>query len=161
MLHVIPSFFHKISETSLFVSTNDYDKFLVCRNNCVSAHDPAFCFLKNCKFYLFLIADENLIDLLVKLDCVCFTYQNVDCFYTQFKFRFDSAATFWRKMEKSSIEWKEPFRTTNSTEEWIRCPALRKSDYSGLSSKNTCWHQLKGQFQFKQLHQFLWRDSRL
>ena len=88
MLQVIPSFFQKLCETSLFISTNDYEKFLVCRGNCISAHDPAFCFLKNCNFHLLLIADENLIDLLVKLDCVCFTYQNFDCFYILFKFRF-------------------------------------------------------------------------
>ena len=88
MLEAIPSFFQKLSETSLFISTDDYEKFLVCRDYCVAAHVPAFCFLKNCKFHLLLIADKDLNDLLVKLDRVCFTYQHVDCFYTLFKFRF-------------------------------------------------------------------------
>ena len=88
MLQVIPSFFQKLSETSLFISTDDYNKFLVCRHCCVAAHDPAFCCLKNCKFHLLLIADKDLNDLLVKLDRVCFTYQHVECFYNLFKFRF-------------------------------------------------------------------------
>ena len=88
MLQVIPSFFQKFSETSLFCSTDDNEKFLVCRDYWVAAHDPAFCYLKNCKLHLLLIADKDLNDLLVKLDRVCFTYQHVDCFYTLFKFRF-------------------------------------------------------------------------
>ena len=92
MLQAIPSlsFFQKFSETSLFISTDDYEKFLVCPDYCVAAHDPAFCFLKNCKFHHLLIADKDLNDLLVKLDRVCFKYQHVDCFYTLFKFRFSS-----------------------------------------------------------------------
>ena len=88
MLQVIPSFFHKFSETSLFISTDDYEKFLVCRDYRIAAHDPAFCYLKNCKFHLLVIADKDLNDLLVKLVRVCFTYQHVDCFYSLFKFRF-------------------------------------------------------------------------
>ena len=43
MLQVIPSFIQKFSETSLFISTDDYEKFLVCRDYCVAVHDPAFC----------------------------------------------------------------------------------------------------------------------
>ena len=88
MLEAIPSFFQKFSETSLFNPTDDYEKFLVCRDYCVASQYPAFCFLKNCKFHLLLITDKDLDDLLVKLDRVCFTYQHVDCFYTLFKFRF-------------------------------------------------------------------------
>ena len=88
MLEAIPSFFQKFSETSLFISSDDYEKFLVCRDYCVAAHDPAFCFFKSCKFHFLLIADKDLNDLLVKLDRVCFTYQHVDCFDTLFKFRF-------------------------------------------------------------------------
>ena len=88
LLQVIPSFFQKFSETSLFTSTDDYEKFLVYRDHCVAAHYPAFCYLKNCKFHLLLIADKDLVELLVKVDRVCSTYQHVDCFYTLFKFRF-------------------------------------------------------------------------
>ena len=73
MLEAIPSFFQKFSEASLFISTDDYEKFLVCCDYCVAAHDPAFCFLKNCKLHLLLLADKDLDDLLVKLDRVCFT----------------------------------------------------------------------------------------
>ena len=43
MLQVIPSFLQKLSGTSLFISTDDYEIFLVCRDHCVAAHDAAFC----------------------------------------------------------------------------------------------------------------------
>ena len=46
LLEAIPSFFQNFSETSLFISTDDYEKFLVCRDYCVAAHDPAFCFFE-------------------------------------------------------------------------------------------------------------------
>ena len=88
MLQVIPRFFQKFSKTPLFISTDDYEKVLVCRDFCVAAHDPAFCYLKNCKFHHLLIAEKDLNDLLVKLHRVCFTYHYVDCFYTLFKFSF-------------------------------------------------------------------------
>ena len=88
MLEAIPSFFQNFSKTSLFISTDDYEKFLVCRDYCVADHDPAFCFPKNSKFHLLLIADRDLNDSLAKPDRVCFTCQHVDCFYTLFKFRF-------------------------------------------------------------------------
>ena len=88
MLQAIPSFFQNFPETSLFISVDDYKKFLVCCDNIVAAHDLAFCFLKSCKFHLLLIAVKDLNDLLVKLDCVCITYQHVDCFCTLIKFRF-------------------------------------------------------------------------
>ena len=88
MLQAIPSFFQKFSETFLFISTDYYEKFLVYRDYCVPAHDLAFCFMKNCKFHILLIAAKNLKDLLVKQDRACFTYQHVDCSYTLFKFRF-------------------------------------------------------------------------
>ena len=99
MLQAIPSFFQKISETSLFISTDDYEKSLVCRDYCATAHDPAFCFLKDCKFYLLLIADKDLNDLLVKVARVCFKYQHLDCFYTFFKFRF-SGNVFQRQKSR-------------------------------------------------------------
>ena len=69
--------FQKISETSLFILTDDYEKLLVCRDYCVAAHDPPFCILKTANSTFFS-----------SLDRVCFTYQHVDCFYALFKFRF-------------------------------------------------------------------------
>ena len=72
----------------MFISTDDYENFLVCRDYCVGAHDPAFGFSKNLKLHLLLIAAKVLNELLVKLECVHLTYQHVDCFYTQFKLRF-------------------------------------------------------------------------
>ena len=88
MLQAIPGLLQKLSETFLFIATHNYEKFLVYRGYFKAAHDPAFCFLKNCKFHLLFIANKDLNDLIVKLNRVCFTYQHVDCSYTLFNFRF-------------------------------------------------------------------------
>ena len=44
------------------------------------------CFLPNCRYHIILIG--NIKKLLQKLDAFCFNYQNVDCLYTLFKYRF-------------------------------------------------------------------------
>ena len=157
MLEAIPSFFQKFSETSLFIF--DYEKFLVCRDNCVAAHDPAFCFLKNCKFHLLVIADKDLDDLLVKLDRVCFTYQHVDCFYTLFKFRFSGNVLEKNGEIFDSVERAVSFNKLNKGVD--KMPSIAKKRLLGKKFKNTCWHQFNGQFHFKQPDQFLWRESRV
>ena len=79
----------------------------------MTAHDPAFCFLKICKIHLLLITYKDLNDLLVKLDRVCLKNQHVDCFYTLFKFKFNGNV-----LEKSgeifdSVERAVPFNKLN------------------------------------------------
>ena len=113
LLEAIPSFFQKFSETSLFISTDDYEKFLVCGDYCVEAHDPACYFLKNCKFHLLLIADKDLNDLLVKMDRVCFTYQHVYCFYTLLKFRFSGNVLEKNGQKFDSVERAVSFNKLN------------------------------------------------
>ena len=85
MLQVILRFFGKISENSLFISTDKHENFLVCRDNCVASHNPAYCSLINCQFNILLIADKNGNDTIGKLGRLCFTNQHVDCSYTFFK----------------------------------------------------------------------------
>ena len=86
MLQTIPSFYAKISEKSLFISANTYEKYIVCKDYCIAHHNEKTCFLPACKYYIVLLG--NVQELLKKLDTFCFTYQHVDCLYTLFKFRF-------------------------------------------------------------------------
>ena len=86
MLQSIPSFYAKISEKSLFISANTYEKVIVCKNYCIAHHNEKTCFLPACKYHIVLLG--NIQELLKKLDSFCFTYQHVDCLYTLFKYRF-------------------------------------------------------------------------
>ena len=86
MLQSIPSFNAKISEKSLFISANTYEKYIVCKDYCIAHHDDKTCFLPSCKYHILLLG--NVEELLKKLDTVRFTYQHVDCRYTLFKYRF-------------------------------------------------------------------------
>ena len=86
MLQSIPSFYTKLSEKSLFISANTYEKYIVCKDYCVAHHDDKTCFLPSCKCHILLLG--NVEELLKKLDTLCFAYQHVNCLYTLFKCRF-------------------------------------------------------------------------
>ena len=86
MLQTFPSFYAKISEKSLFISATTYEKYIVCKDYCITHHDDKTCFLPACKFHIKLLG--NVQELLEKLDTFCFTYQHVDCLYTIFRYRF-------------------------------------------------------------------------
>ena len=86
MLQTIPRFFAEDSDKCFFISANTYKKYIVCNNYCVAFHNDKTCFVSNCKFHIILHGTVG--ELLKKLDSSCFTYQNVDCLYTLFKYRF-------------------------------------------------------------------------
>ena len=86
MLQSISSFYRKISEKSLFISANSYEKFIVYKEYCIAHHNDKTCFLPSCKYHIVLLG--NVEELLKKLNTFCFTYQHVDCLYTLFKYRF-------------------------------------------------------------------------
>ena len=86
MLQANSSFYTKLSEKSLFISANTYEKFLVCKDFCIAHHDDKTCCSPSCKYHKLL--HGNVEELLRKLDTFCFTYQHVDCLYTLFKYRF-------------------------------------------------------------------------
>ena len=86
MLQTVPSFCAKISEKSLFISATTYEKYIVCKDYCITHHNEKTCFLTACNYHFVLLG--NVQELLKKLDTFCFTYQNVDCLYTLFKYRF-------------------------------------------------------------------------
>ena len=86
MLRVIPSFYTTYSKNSLFISANTYEKNIASKEYCIAHHDDKMCVLPNCKYHIILIG--NIQDLLQKMDAFCFNYQQVDCLYTLFKYRF-------------------------------------------------------------------------
>ena len=86
MLQTIPSFYSKLSEKSLFISANTYEKYIVCKDYCIAHHDDKTCFLPSCNYQILLLG--NIEELLKNLDTFCFTYQHVVCLYTLFKYRF-------------------------------------------------------------------------
>ena len=46
---IIPSFYAKISEKSLFISAKTYEKIIVCKEYCTAHHDDKTCPLPACK----------------------------------------------------------------------------------------------------------------
>ena len=86
MLQTIPSLYTKISRKSLFISANTYEKYIVCTDYSIAHHDDKTWFLPACKYHIILLGIVE--ELLRKLDTFCSTYQNVDCLYTLFKYRF-------------------------------------------------------------------------
>ena len=86
MLQTIPSFYTKLSEKSLFLSANTYEKYIFCKDYCVAHHDDKTCSLPSCKYHILL--PGNVEELLKKLNTFCLTYQHVDCLYTLFKYQF-------------------------------------------------------------------------
>ena len=86
MLQVTPSFYTNYSKSSLFISANTHEKYIVSKEYCIAGHDDKMCFLPNCRYHIILIG--NVKELLQKLDAFYFNYQHVDCLYTLFKNRF-------------------------------------------------------------------------
>ena len=80
-------FFTSFSKSSLFISADTYEKYIVSKEYCIAGHDDKLCFLPNCRYHIILIG--HIKELLQKLDAFCFNYQNLDCLYTVFKYRFN------------------------------------------------------------------------
>ena len=106
MLQAKPRFYTKLSEKSLLISANTYEKYIVCKDYCIAHHDDKTCFLPVCKYHILLIG--NVEGLLKKLDTFCFTYQHVDCLYTLFKYRFSG-----KVIEKSGQVFDNVQRTVD------------------------------------------------
>ena len=87
MLQVIPSFYTIYSKSSIFISANSYENYIVSKEYCSVRQDDKLCFLPNCRYHIILIG--NIEDLLQKLDAFCFNYHYVNCLYTLFKYRFN------------------------------------------------------------------------
>ena len=85
-LQRIPSFYAKTSVKSFFISSKTYGKCIVCKNYCIAYQDNKTCFLPADKYHNKLLGEFE--ELVQKLQTFFFTYGNVDCLYTLFKYRF-------------------------------------------------------------------------
>ena len=74
-----------------FTSANTYKKDTVFNDYGVAFNSDKICSMSNCQFHILLLG--NVQELLKKLDTFCFTYQQVDCLYTLFKYRFSGKVT--------------------------------------------------------------------
>ena len=135
MLQVIPSFYTNYSKNRLLITANTYEKFIVSKEYCIACHDGKMCFLPNCRYHIILIG--NIKDLLQKLDAFCFNYQHVDCLYTFLCTA--SMAKLLSRVHNSLLICRGQFISTSKTEEWTECPASRKRDSWGKSTKNIRW----------------------
>ena len=151
MLQTISSSYAKISEKSLFISATTFEKYIVCKDNCIAHHDDKTCFLPACKYPFILLG--NVEELLKNLHTFCFTYQHVDCLYTLFKYRFSGKVI--AKSGLVLITWNEQLTLITETREWTECWALKKRDYWGKSSKSIYSAPFRRQKQRRPLAQSL------
>ena len=122
MLQTIPSFCAEVSEKNLLISAKTYEKYIVCKDYCITHHHNKKCFLPACKYHVVLLGETEA--LLHKLDTLCFTYQHVDCLYTLFKYRFNG-----KIIEKSgnvfdNVQRAIPFNQTMSG--LVKIPSIAK-----------------------------------
>ena len=122
LLQTIPSFYTKLSEKSLFISANTYEKYIVCKDYCVAHHDDKLCFLPSCKYHILLLG--NVEELIKKLDTFCFTYQHVDCLYTLFKYRFSGKVVAKSGQVFDNVQRAADFNQRNKGVD--RMPSLAK-----------------------------------
>ena len=124
MLQTIPSFYAKVSEKSLFISANTYEKYIVCKDCCVAYHNEKTCLLPACKYPIVLLG--NVQELLKKLDTLCFTYQHVDCLYTLFKYRFSGKVIAKSGKVFDNVQRAVDFHHRNKGLDRIRSIAIKR-----------------------------------
>ena len=65
-IQTIPSFYTKLSEESLFTSSNTFEECIVCKDYGIAHHEDKTCYLPVCKYQIILLG--NVKELLKKLD---------------------------------------------------------------------------------------------
>ena len=134
MLQVIPSFYRNYSRTSLFISAQTYEKYIVTKEYCIARHDDKKCFLPKCRYHIMLIG--NIRELLQKLDAFCFNYQHVDCLYTIFKYRFIGKTVINSGQVFDNLQRAVQFNQQNRVVE--RMPSIAKKKLLRKITKTIC-----------------------
>ena len=122
MLQTISSFYAKNSEKSLFISATTFEKYIVCKDYCIAHHNEKTCFLPACKNHIVLLG--NVQELLKKLDTFCFTYQQVDCLYKLFKYRFSGKVIAKSRQVFDNVQRAFDFNHRNKGSD--RIPSIAK-----------------------------------
>ena len=136
MLQVIPSFYTNYSKNSLFISANTYEKNILSKKYCIARHDDKMCFLPKCRYHNILLGN-------IKKTCyrngkhsVSTTNTWTVCIHFSSNV---SVAKLSSSVHNSLIICRGQFISTSKTEEWTECPASRKRESWGKSTKNICW----------------------
>ena len=124
MLQTIPSFYTNFSEKIHFISSNTYEKHIVCKKYCIAHHNDKSCSLPACKNHIILLG--NVEELLKKLDTYCFTYQHVGCLFPLFKYRFSGKVIAKSGQVFDNVQRAVDFN--QGTREWTECRALQKKE---------------------------------
>ena len=132
MLQTIPSLYTKVSEKSLFFSTNTYENNIVCKDYCIAHHDYKTCFLPACKYHIKLFG--NVEELIKKLNRFCLTDQHVDCLDTIFKYRFRAKTIAKSKQVFDNVQRAVDFNHRNKGVD--RLPSIAKKDSCGKTTKS-------------------------
>ena len=122
MLQTIPSFYAKNSEKSFLISATTCEKYIVCKDYCIAAHNKKTCFLPACNYHVVLLGNNQ--ELLKKLDTFCLTYQHVDCLYTLFKYRFSGKVIAKRGQVFDNVQRTVDFNQSNKGVD--RMPSIAK-----------------------------------
>ena len=123
MLQRIPTIYAKNSEKGLFISAKSYEKYIVCKDYCIAHHKNKTFFLPDCKYHIILLGEIE--ELRHKLNTFCFTYENVECLYTVFKYRFNMEKLL-QTVELCLTMGREQSFLTEETEEWTKGRVLQK-----------------------------------
>ena len=132
MLQTIPSFYPKVSEKTLFISANTYEKYIVCKDYCIAHHNDKTCSLPAGKYHIILLG--NVEELLKKLDTFCFTYHHVDCLYALFKYRFSGKVIAKSGKVFDNVQRAVNFNHRNKGKD--RMPSIAKKGSWGETSKS-------------------------
>ena len=142
MSQAIPSFYTKLSEKSLFIPANTYEKTMF-----VKTTASPITTLRRVMYPLVksLIILGNVEELLKKLVTFCFTYQHVDCLCTLFKYRFSGKVIAKSGQVFDNVQRAVDFNQGNNGVD--RMPSIAKKSLLRKNSKSIYSAPLKKQKQ--------------
>ena len=142
------------ANTSLFISANTYEIYIICKDYCVTHHDDKTCFLPSCKYHIILLGNDE--ELLRKLDTFCFTYQHVDCLHTLFKYRLGGKVVAKSGQVFDNVQRAIDFNQRNKGVD--RRPSLAKKRFSRKKYRKLCSAPFKRQKQRRPVDQCLQKE---
>ena len=135
MLQTILSFYTKVSEKSLFISANTYEKYIVCKNYCIAHQDDKTCILPACKYHIRLLGD---VEELLKKSWVHFgspiNTWTVCILYTLFEYRFSGKVVAKSGQVFANMQRAVDFNHRNKGVD--RMPSIAKKRLLRKSSKS-------------------------
>ena len=116
-----PGFRQKFQKKSLHFCKN-IKKNIVCKDYCIAHYDNETCSLPACKHHNILLGEIE--EFLHKLDTFCFNYQQLDCLYTLFRYRFKGKIIAKGENVIDNVQWAVSFNQKNRGVD--RMPSIAK-----------------------------------